>query len=346
MGHARPVRPLQRCVACFPPRRRSPKRAPQLSLVTYPPIVLHSPARRARHGRLPLRALGRRARGLRELGRPPPGARHRHRGELRPQGALSYGVSSFSSLKTKDPTRTYMCVHCQTQVLVADSPSMWPGQARVLFRNACDNHLCALSFDPATKQHRFRDYRCLTCRSLTQKDSASPPNVTNLNTNGSHDARAPVVGAGGPLAVSRQEAVWIGEDHHVFRLALDTLALIDHSAATGICARAPVRLLDPCKIVYAEAREGRLVEESLQGGSQHQWKVTEHSQEEHRAPSVAASGSLLFECVFGSARVLYRGAVDGRVYELWYCGEAWRVARRDDEDGCFGGAGAGTGGLR
>ena len=76
-----------------------------------------------------------------------------------------------------------------------------------------------------------------------------------------HDAGACVVGAGGPLAVSRQEAVWVGDDGHLYRLALDTLALIDHSAATGLLPRAPPRLMDRCKVVYAGARDGRLVED-------------------------------------------------------------------------------------
>lgn len=41
---------------------------------------------------------------------------------------------------------------------MADSPSVWPGQTLVLFRNAHNNHLCAVSFDAAAKSHRFRDY--------------------------------------------------------------------------------------------------------------------------------------------------------------------------------------------
>lgn len=47
------------------------------------------------------------------------------------------------------------------QVRVAESPAVWPGQAWALLRNAHNNHLCALSFDPATRQHRFRDYTCV-----------------------------------------------------------------------------------------------------------------------------------------------------------------------------------------
>lgn len=47
------------------------------------------------------------------------------------------------------------------QVRVAESPAVWPGQARALLRNAHNNHLCALNFDLFTRQHRFRDYTCV-----------------------------------------------------------------------------------------------------------------------------------------------------------------------------------------
>jgi hypothetical protein len=149
--------------------------------------------------------------------------------------------------------------------------------------------------------------------------------------------------------VSRQDAVWIGDDQHVYRLALDTLAVIDHTAATGIQARGPLRLMDRCKVFYASAREGRLVEESLQGGTPTKWKVTDHTAD-HGAPHVAGGGwdaaaaaaAALFEVPFRSARVLYRSAEDGGLWELWYCGEAWRVARRGDEEGVGVGGGGGV----
>lgn len=230
---------------------------------------------------------------------------------------------------------------------MADGPSVWPGQARALFCNARDNHLCAVAFDPATKQHRFRDYTYVRAYLAVGTELHPPafrPHPQNKHAHPSlhsihlrpqptrHDAGAPVVGAGGPLAVSRQEAVWIGDDGHLYRLALDTLALIDHSAATGLLPRAPLRLMDRCKVVYAGARDGRLLEESLQGGTQTKWRVTDHTAD-HGAPRVAAGGAGVFEVVLQSARVLYRGTEDGRLWELWYCGEVWRLARRDDEEG-------------
>lgn len=226
---------------------------------------------------------------------------------------------------------------------MADGPSVWPGQARALFRNAHNNHLCAVSFDRATKQHRFRDYTCVRALPLRGDSTVHPSTHTHKRTHATitphhphpqqtrHDAGAPVVGAGAPLAVSRQEAVWVGDDGHLYRLALDTLALIDHSATTGLLARVPLRLMDRCKVFYASACNGQLVEESLQGGTQINWKVTDHTAE-HGAPRVAAGGGV-FEVVLQSARVLYRGAEDGRLWELWYCGEAWRLAWRDDEEG-------------
>lgn len=224
---------------------------------------------------------------------------------------------------------------------MADGPSAWPGQARALFRSARDNHLCAVSYDPAAQQHRFRDYTCVHLHTYVTHlvavfacVSPTPAHpIKSIHQPPRHDARAPVVGAGAPLAVSRQEAVWVGDDARLYRLDLDTLALVDHSAATGLLARAPLRLMDRCKVVYAGARDGRLVEESLQGGTQTRWKVTDHTADD-AAPCVAGGiGAVCFEVVPQSARVLYRGAGDGRLWELWYGGEAWRLARRDDEEG-------------
>ena len=230
---------------------------------------------------------------------------------------------------------------------MTDGPSVWPGQARALFRNARNNHLCAITFDAATKHHRFRNYTyvraCLaigtplsTFHLFIHTHKTNTRTITPLHPHipppTRHDAGARVVGAGGPLAVSRQEAVWVGDDGHLYRLDLDTLALIDHSAATGLLPRAPLRLMDRCKVVYASARDGRLVAEALQGGTQTKWKVTDHTVD-HGAPRVASGGPGVFEVVLQSARVLYRGSEDGRLWELWYCGEAWCLARRDDEEG-------------
>ncbi len=238
--------------------------------------------------------------------------------------------------------------HIQMRVAGGGGPAVWPGEARALFRNAHDNHLCAVTFEPPTRQYRLRDYTCVRSIKITNYGRAT----TDLFLTAafihplphSKDARAPVVGHGAPLAASRQEAVWIGDDQHLYRLDLDTLALIDHSASTGIRAQAPLRLMDRCKVFYAAAGDGRLVEESLQGGSQTKWKVTDHTRD-HGAPRVVVGGDVapaLLEVAFQSARVLYRGAEDGRLCELWYCGEAWRVARRDDEDGVVGWGGSGS----
>ena len=90
------------------------------------------------------------------------------------------------------------------------------------------------------------------------------------------------------------------------------------------------------QIFYAGARDGRLYEEWLQGGTETKWLVTDHSAK-HGAPAVAGDSPL--EVAFQSGRVLYRGAEDRRPRELWYCGEGWRVALREDEDGLVSSSG-------